>query len=108
MKQDDEGGTMYAVVRNYAGSGASELFDALGQRHDEIRELFVNDVPGFISYAAVQTGPDSGTTVTVCQDQAGAEESSRVAAAWVAANLAASGAAPTVSAGTAVACFTAR
>jgi hypothetical protein len=98
---------MYAVVRSYAGQGASELFDALGQRHEEIRELFVRDVHGFVSYTAVQTGPDSGTTVTVCQDQAGAEESSRVAAGWVAANLATSGAAPTVSGGSAVAHFTA-
>jgi hypothetical protein len=102
-----EGKTMYAVVRSYAGNGASELFDALGQRHEEIRELFVRDVQGFVSYTAVQTGPDKGTTVAVCQDQAGAEESSRVAAGWVAANLATSGAAPTVSGGSAVAHFTA-
>jgi hypothetical protein len=104
-----EGKTMYAVVRSYAGNGASELFDALGQRHEEIRELFGRDVQGFVSYTAVavQAGPDSGTTVTVCQDQAGAEESSRVAASWVAANLATSGAAPTVSGGSAVAHFTA-
>jgi len=102
-----EGKTMYAVVRSYAGSGASELFDALEQRHEEIRELFLRDVQGFVSYTAIQTEPDSGTTVTVCQDQAGAEESSRIAADWVAANLAVSGAAPTVSGGSAVAHFTA-
>jgi hypothetical protein len=98
---------MYAVVRSYAGHGSSEVFDALGDRHEEIRELFVRDVPGFVSYTAVRTGPDSGTTVTVCQDQAGAEESSRVAASWVTANLATTGAAPTVSGGSAVAHFTA-
>jgi len=97
---------MYAVIRSYAGNGASELFDALGQRHEEIKGLFVRDVKGFVSYTAVQTGPDSGTTVTVCQDQAGAEESSRVAASWVAANIATTGAAPTVSGGSAVAHFT--
>ena len=98
---------MYAAVRSYAGPGASELFELLGQRQDEIKDLFTRDVEGFVSYTAVQTGPDSGTTVTVCQDQAGAEESSRVAASWVAANLATSGAAPTVSGGSAVAHFTA-
>ena len=98
---------MYAVVRSYAGSGTSELFDALGQRHEEIGELFVRDVPGFLSYTAVQTGPDSGTTVTVCQDLAGADESSRVAAGWVKANLATSGVAPIVSRGSAVVHFTA-
>ena len=97
---------MYAVVRSYAGQGASELFDALGQRHEEIRELFVRDVQGFVSYTAVQTGSDSGTTITVGNDQAGAEESSRIAARWVTENLATSGEAPTVSGGSAVAHFT--
>jgi len=102
-----KGKTMHAVVRSYAGQGASELFDALGQRREEIRDLFIRDVKGFVSYTAVQTGPDSGTTVTVCEDEAGAEESSRVAASWVTANLSTSGNPPTGSAGSAVAYFTA-
>jgi hypothetical protein len=99
--------TMDAVVRSYAGQGTSELFDALGQRHEEIRDLLVRDVQAFVSYTAVQTGPDSGTTITVCQDQAGAEESSRVAGSWVTANLATSVDAPTVAGGSAVAYFAA-
>lgn len=99
---------MYAVVRTYAGQGVSELFEALGQRHDEIQALFVREVQGFVSYTAVQTGADSGTTITVCQDQSGAEESSRVAAGWVAENLSTAGVnAPSVAGGTAVAYFAA-
>lgn len=97
---------MYAVIRSYSGPGATEIFDALEQRHGEIRELFVRDVQGFVSYTAVHTGADSGTTITVCQDEAGAEESSRVAARWVSENLATSADAPTVSGGSVVAHFT--
>jgi hypothetical protein len=97
---------MYAVIRSYSGPGATEIFDALEQRHEEIRELFVRDVKGFVSYTAVTTGPDSGATITVCQDQAGTEESSRVAAKWVAENLATSVEPPTVSGGSVVAQFT--
>jgi hypothetical protein len=98
---------MYAAVRSYAGPGASELFELLGQRQDEIKDLFTRDVEGFVSYTAVQTGPDSGTTVTICHDQAGAESSSRIAAGWVTTNLTASGNPPTVSGGSAVAYFAA-
>jgi len=97
---------MYATVRSYSGPGAAELFEQLARRQDEIRELFIR-VEGFVSYTAVQTGPDSGTTVTVCRDHAGAEESTRIAAGWVATNLSAGGNPPTVSGGIAVAHFTA-
>jgi hypothetical protein len=76
---------MYAVVRSYSGQGASELFDAPGQREDDVKSL-IGGVPGFVSYAAVRTA-DGGTTVTVCQDQAGTDESSRRAAEWVKENI---------------------
>jgi hypothetical protein len=76
---------MYAVVRSYSGQGTSELFDALGQRADEVKSL-IGGVPGFVSYAAVRTG-DGGTTVTACQDKAGTDESSRRAAEWVKENV---------------------
>ena len=64
---------MYVAVRSYSGPGASELFDLLGQRQDEIKEL-IGGVPGFVSYAAARTGDDSGVTVTVCQEKAGTDE----------------------------------
>jgi len=66
---------MYAVVRSYSGKGATELFDALGQREEDVRAL-ISGVPGFVSYAAVRNG-DGGVTVTVCDDKAGTDESSR-------------------------------
>jgi hypothetical protein len=77
---------MYVVVRNYSGPGASELFDLLGQREQDVRNL-IGGVPGFVSYAAFRSGGDSGMTVTVCQDKAGTDESSRRAAEWVKENV---------------------
>jgi hypothetical protein len=76
---------MHVVVRNYSGEGASELFDLLGQREDEVKNL-IGGVPGFVSYAAFRTA-DGGSTVTVCEDQAGTDESSRRAAGWVKDNV---------------------
>jgi hypothetical protein len=97
---DRRGGGEHVRGRSsYSGQGASELFDLLAQRHDEIRGLFTGGVPGFVSYAAVRTGGDSGTTVTVCQDKAGTDESSRIAAEWVTANLSTTGNAPVVTEG---------
>ena len=78
---------MYAVVRSWSGQGASELFDLLGQREEDVRDL-ISGVPGFVSYAAVRSG-DGGVTVTVCEDKAGTDESSRRAAEWVKENVSA-------------------
>jgi hypothetical protein len=72
---------MYVVIRSYTGQGATELFDLLGQREADVREL-IGGVPGFVTYAALRTD-EGGATVTVCQDKAGTDESSRRAAAWV-------------------------
>jgi hypothetical protein len=72
---------MYVVIRTYSGNGATELFDLLGQREADVREL-IGGVPGFITYAAFRTN-DGGGTVTVCEDKAGTDESSRRAAGWV-------------------------
>lgn len=76
---------MYAVVRTYSGQGASELLDLLGQWEEDVKAL-ITGVPGFVSYAALRSG-DGGVTVTVCEDKAGTDESSRRAAAWVKENV---------------------
>jgi len=88
---------MHATIRQYSGSGTEALFDALEQREPEVREL-ISTVPGFVSYVAFRTG-DGGTTVTVCEDEAGTDESTRRAAAWVAENITASIGAPSVTQG---------
>jgi hypothetical protein len=94
---------MYAIVRSYSGDGASELFDQLEQRNDEIKEL-IGGVPGFVSYTAIRTG-DGGSTVTVCQDKTGTDESSRRAAEWVKENIGASTSPPAITEGGTVAHF---
>jgi hypothetical protein len=88
---------MYAVVRTYSGPGASELFDLLGEREDDVKAL-ISGVPGFVNYAALRKG-DGGVTVTVCEDKAGTDESSRRAAEWVTANVSATASPPAMTEG---------
>jgi hypothetical protein len=76
---------MYVVVRTYSEQGASALFDLLGEREEDVKTL-IGGVPGFVSYAAFRSG-DGGMTVTICQDKAGTDESSRRAAEWVKENV---------------------
>jgi hypothetical protein len=85
---------MYVAVRSYSGQGASELFDVLGQREDDVKRL-ISSVPGFVSYAAFRSG-DGGVTVTICEDKVGTDESSRRAANWVRENVSTTGSPPVV------------
>jgi hypothetical protein len=94
---------MYAVVRSYSGQGASDLFDQLEQRNEDVQEL-IGGVPGFVSYTAFRSG-DGGLTVTVCQDKTGTDESSRRAAEWVKENVSATANPPVVTEGSAVVQF---
>jgi hypothetical protein len=76
---------MHVTIRSYSGQGASELFDLLGQREEDVKTLLTG-VPGFVSYAAFRTD-GGGAAVTICQDKAGTDESSRRAAEWVKENV---------------------
>ena len=75
---------MHAVIRTYTGRGGTELFDLLENRTAEV-ESIMRSITGFASYLLVRTA-DGGTSVTVCQDKAGADESVRRAKEWVAQN----------------------
>ena len=77
---------MYAIVRNYSGAGAKQLFDVLDQRKTEV-ETTLRKVPGLVSYLLVRSG-DGGMSITVCNDKAGADESVKVAREWIKANAA--------------------
>jgi hypothetical protein len=46
----------------------------------------ISGVPGLVGYAAFRSG-ESGAAVTICQDKAGTDESSRRAAEWVKENV---------------------
>lgn len=91
---------MYVVVRSYSGQGASELFDLIGQREEDVKSL-ITGVPGFVTYAAFRSG-DGGMTVTVCQDKTGTDESSRRAAEWVKENASTTGDPPVITEGSTV------
>ena len=94
---------MHVVVRSYSGQGAQELFDVLGQRQEDVKEL-IGGVPGFKSYAAFRGG-EGGMTVTVCEDKAGTDESSRRAAEWVKENVGTEVASPAITEGDTVLAF---
>jgi hypothetical protein len=75
---------MYAVVRRYPGGSA--LADALVQRRQEVTDL-LKGVPGFKMYHALRAADGTIATITLCDDQAGTQETSRRAAGWVRENL---------------------
>ena len=75
---------MYALVRNYSGAGAKELFDLLDERKSDV-ETRLRAVDGFVAYTLIRTN-DGGVSVTVCEDQSGTDESSQVVLDWIKAN----------------------
>src|SRR5215210_3560158 len=77
-------GSMYIVIRRYAG--ASALVDAMVQREREVRDR-ISTVPGFGAYDAARTDGDGVATITVCDSKQGTDESVRRAADWVRANV---------------------
>ena len=93
---------MYTVVRQYTAAGA--LSDLLVERASDVQEV-IGTTPGFVSYAAIRDG-EQLTTITVFADQAGTEETSRRAAAWVKENMPATTmGAPTVRQGEVIVTF---
>jgi heme-degrading monooxygenase HmoA len=91
---------VYMVIRSYYGQGASELFNALAEREEDVKAL-ISTVPGFVSYEAFRND-GGGQTVTVSQDKAGTDESSRRAAEWVKENIGVAVDPPTITGGSAV------
>ena len=93
---------MHAVIRNYSGTGATELIDLLEQRKDEVESL-IRAVAGFVAYTPIRT-EGGGISVTVCQDKAGTDESVELARNWIQENAAdLDTAAPAVSEGSVIA-----
>jgi hypothetical protein len=74
---------MYIVVRTWANAGA--LADAMQQHQQEVTDL-IRGVPGFVAYYATRSG-NTVTSVTVCDSQAGTQESTRLAGEWVKKNV---------------------
>jgi hypothetical protein len=81
---------MHVVVRHYKSS--PELIDELVRRSSDVEEL-IRGVDGFIAYYLVKTAIGCAS-ISIVEDQAGAEESTRLAAAYLNENLASIGASP--------------
>ena len=71
---------MYASIRRYT-SADPRFWEQIQQQRSSLEAAF-RRVQGFQSWYLVRTG-DGLTTVTLCDDQAGAEESVRTAANWI-------------------------
>lgn len=74
---------MHATIRRW--TGASALIDAMETRQADV-ESIIGGTPGFVAYHAVRSG-DMLVSITICQDKAGTDESTRRAAQWVRENL---------------------
>ncbi len=74
---------MYAVVRQYTSS--SDLRDIEREKGASLEEA-MRSLPGFVAYYLISDGA-TVSTVTICNDQAGADASMQKAADWVKANL---------------------
>ena len=70
---------MFASIRKY--NAAPTLADELVKHQDEIKAV-LQPIPGFHTYYMLKTS-DGAVSMTVCEDRGGAEESNRVAAAWL-------------------------
>jgi len=78
---------MYAAIRIYQYKAGA--YDEISKSVESGFVGIISKAPGFIAYYLVNTGGDTLATVSVFESQAGAEESTRMAADWVKANLAA-------------------
>ncbi len=70
---------MYAAIRRYRTPDIQEL----ARRVQEEFVDMIGDVPGFVGYYVVDGGDGNVASITVCEDRAGVDESTRRAAAWV-------------------------
>jgi hypothetical protein len=69
---------MYTVIRQYTGNSLREL---IKQNEASLRKM-MSDISGLRGYYMVE-GSGGLATITVCEDQAGAAESTKRAAEWV-------------------------
>ena len=83
---------MHGVIRTFSGSGATKLMDLLEGRKSEVEGL-IRPVKGFVSYSLIRTA-DGGASVTVCENKAGTDESSRIARDWISMNASDLGVSP--------------
>ena len=77
---------MYVALRRYKIKEGS-MGEIAGRAQQGFVPL-VSQIPGFVAYYGVDAGNDVVVTISLFQDQAGEEESTRGAADWVRQNVA--------------------
>jgi len=77
----------YAVIRRYSGLDPRNAGEVTRQVNEGLLPV-ISRIPGFLSYCALHTGGDVIASISIFEDRAGAEESSKQAAAWVSQHLA--------------------
>jgi heme-degrading monooxygenase HmoA len=76
---------MHVAIRQYKVKAGS--MDELARRAQEGFVPLIRHSPGFVAYYGVVAGTDRVFTVSIFQDQAGADESNSIAADWVKQNV---------------------
>jgi 4-diphosphocytidyl-2C-methyl-D-erythritol kinase len=92
---------VYASIRRYEGN--DRLADAVASHAEEV-ERILREIAGFRAYYMARTA-EGAVSVTVCDDEAAAQESNRVAAEWVRSAIPDAASTPTVGGGEVVLSF---
>ena len=74
---------MWASVRRYEAN--PELADRLVTHSDEVKDI-VSNISGFVAYYLIRSGNDT-VSVSVYQDESGAQQSNDAARKWLGENL---------------------
>ena len=77
---------MYATIRHYKTNPG--VATEIAQKVNEGFVPIISQAQGFVAYYALDTGNDTVASISVFQDQAGSDESTRLAADWVKNNIA--------------------
>ncbi len=73
---------MHATIRHYEGvTDPGEMVRMV--KDERLLEDVLRQVPGFVNYNVVDAGGGTLITISVYEDQSGAEESNRRVAEWV-------------------------
>jgi hypothetical protein len=75
---------MYATVRSY--TGAPGLVDALLENEAEVKRI-ITGIGGFHAYYLIRTSDGEAVSVSVYEDEGGADQSNRAASDWLRENL---------------------
>ena len=70
---------MFAAIRTYGVTDIDELSELVKDGFLPI----VESVPGFVAYYVVDAGDGLASSITICEDKTGVDESTSRAAGWV-------------------------